>query len=406
MSDILLTKRQFQTVASQMKKSELIDYIQESWDRCTPNQRVFALEYLKQFHPDKKDKINETIKKVKANLINEKWYNTVLDIVGWLDPTGIADALNGVLYLSQGEYLFGFLSFVGAIPYAGDVIAKPVMYALKLGKPSTRALNNVMKLSKAGKTAEASAELAKLTSQGGLVATFVKGIGKIGTKMEQLIQAMPGGALKGFKNTLLEWIQLFKNAGKSGTVARQVGANLAKRMPRMSQADQLKNLQAFKDALVADRTAVGKLLGARGPFGSYRTAGSGATWKTPWKAFTWKNFWGGMPQLMGRNKSVRALMRKTKWYLGLLDFMGIGNFVGPDELKTQLGDTKFEQTISDYNQTQEAQQYMEDDFGSQPLTDNQAAAEQKPTSTGSVASKLTGGMDPLSWLLKSSLTTR
>lgn len=406
MADILLTKKQFKSVSNYMKKEELTNYIQELWDRCTPNQRVFALEYLKQFHPDKKEKLDETIKKVKSNVINEKWYNTVLDIVGWLDPTGIADALNGVLYLSQGDYLFGFLSFVGAIPYAGDLIAKPVMYALKLGKPSARALNNVMKLSKAGKSAEASAELAKQMSQGGLVATFVKGIGKIGTKMEDLIKAMPGGTLKGFKNTLLEWIQLFKNAAKAGKLPRAVGANLAKRLPKMSQADQLKNLQAFKDALVADRSKIGKYFGSRGLFSGYRTAGSGATWKDPWKVFTWKNFWGGMPQLMGRNKSVRSLMRKTKWYLGLLDFMGIGNFVGPDELKTQLGDTKFEQTIADYNQTSEAQQYMEDDFGSRPLTDNQSDVQQGPTSVGSASRRPSGGVDPLSWLLQSSLTAR
>lgn len=405
MSSIVITHDQFLRVSEDLKKENLIKSIQEKWEKCSKQQRIFVLEFLKAAHPEKKSKIQEIIKREKSNTINEKWYNTVLDIVGWIDPTGIADALNGVIYLTQGEYLFGFLSFVGAIPYAGDVIAKPVMYALKLGKPSAKALNGVMKLSKAGKTTEAAAELAKLTSQGGLVGTFVKGIGKVGTKLEDLIRAMPGGALKGFKNTLLEWIQLFKNAGRSGTVARQVGANLAKRMPRMSAADQLKNLEAFKNALVADRSFVGKFLGPRGAFSGYRTADSGATWKNPWKAFTWKNFWGGMPQLMGRNKSVRSLMRKTKWYLGLLDFLGIANFVGPDELQQQMGNAKFEEEISNYNQTQQAQQYAQDDFGSGTLPDD--AAQAQPTTQQSTQPNNSGfSMDPLSWLLKSSLATR
>jgi hypothetical protein len=393
MASIVITHDQFLRVSEGLKKENLIKSIQEKWEKCSKQQRIFVLEFLKAAHPEKKNKIQEIIKKEKSNNLNEKWYNTVLDIVGWLDPTGIADALNGVIYLTQGEYLFGFLSFVGAIPYAGDIIAKPVMYALKLGKPSARALNGVMKLSKAGKTTEAAAELAKLTSQGGIVGTFVKGIGKIGKQLEDLIKAMPGGALKGFKNTLLEWIQLFKNHAKSGIVPRQVGANLAKRMSRMSAADQVKNLEAFKKALVADRSFVGKFMGPRGPFSSYRTPG---------KLFSWKTFWGGMPQLMGRNRSVRALMRKTKWYLGLLDFLGIANFVGPDELQQQMGNAKFEEEISNYNQTQQAQQYAQDDFGSGTLPDD--AAQSQPTAQQSQQQQSrSGGLDPLSWLLNSSL---
>lgn len=394
MSSIIITQEQLLKVNEELKRENLIKDIQEKWEKCSKEQRIFVLEFLKAVNPDKKNKIQDIIKKEKSNTINEKWYNTLLDIVGWLDPTGIADALNGVIYLTQGEYLFGFLSFVGAIPYAGDIIAKPVMYALKLGKPSARALNGVMKLSRAGKTAEAATELAKLTSQGGLVGTFVKGIGKIGGKLEDLIKAMPGGALKGFKNTLLEWIQLFKNAGKSGTLARQVGANLAKRMPRMSAADQIKNLEAFKKALVADRSFVGKFMGARGPFSSYRT---------PNKLFSWKTFWGGMPQIMGRNKSVRALMRKTKWYLGLLDYLGIGNFVGPDELQQQMGNAKFEEEIGKYNQTQEAQTYAKEDFGTGNLPD-ETITQQAPQQA--TQPQRSGSMDPLSWLLQSSLSPR
>lgn len=399
MSDIIITNEQLDRISDQLKREKAIQSIKENWAKCNKEQRLFVLEYLKVLHPEKSQEIQKLIKETKSETLNEEWYNNVLGFIGWLDPTGIADTLNGVLYMSQGDYLFGFLSLVSAVPYIGDVVAKPVMGALKVGAPSAKALNNVMALSKAGKTAEASAELAKLSSQGGLVSKFVSGIGKIGNKLEDLINAMPGSKLKGFKNTILEWIRLFKGGAKTGVQARTALGTLAKNMPKMSAADQVKNLEMMKKALVADRSFIGKFMGPRGAFSGYRTAGSGATWKTPWKIFTWKNFWGGMPQLMSRNKSVRALMRKTKWYLGLLDFLGIGNFVGPDELQQKLGDAKYEQSISDYNQSAQAQQYIQDDFGNQGLDDSQ----QVPTTTSNTSNQQSTQtqMDPLSWLMGS-----
>ena len=121
-----------------------------------------------------------------------------------------------------------------------------------------------------------------------------------------------------------------------------------------------------------------------------------------------------MPQLMGRNRSVRALMRKTKWYLGLLDFLGIGNFVGPDELQQQLGDAKFEQSIANYNNTAEAQQYAQEDFGSEQqaqefLNRQNGSSQAAPTQAASQPStepKAKPTLDPLSWLLQSSLSPR
>jgi hypothetical protein len=65
-------------------------------------------------------------------VVNEAWYNTVMDVLGIADPTGIVDIVNGISYFSQGDHLFGLLSLISAIPYAGDVVAKPVLGALKL----------------------------------------------------------------------------------------------------------------------------------------------------------------------------------------------------------------------------------------------------------------------------------
>ncbi|MEQ3221667.1 hypothetical protein AAA116_19950, partial [Butyricimonas virosa] len=43
-----------------------------------------------------------------------------LDIVGIVDPTGIADALSASLYAQQGDLVNAMVSGVGLIPYLGD----------------------------------------------------------------------------------------------------------------------------------------------------------------------------------------------------------------------------------------------------------------------------------------------
>lgn len=401
MPSIVLTQEQLDMINSDLKREKVIQEIHEKWQTISKTQKLFVLEYLKVLHPHKEKQLNEVIKKVKSNQLNEAWYNTVLDVVGWLDPTGIADTLNGVIYLTQGEYLFGFLSFVGAIPYAGDVVAKPIMYALKAGKPSAKALNGVMKLSKAGKPVEAATELAKLSASGGLIGWFTKQMGKLAPKLEELIKAMPGGVLKGFKNTLLEWIDLFKKGATSSKAVRNQAADLAKGIEgvkaggavvRLSKKEQIKRLENLIQ--LSKQTP--------GMFSGYRTGN---------KILSWKTFWGGMPQLMGRNRSVRALMRKTKWYLGLLDFLGIANFVGPDELQQQLGDSKFEQSIGEYNNTDQAKQYAQEDFGSeaaaQDFLNRQASGTSQsttqPDTQSTTQSSAKPTLDPLSWLLQSTL---
>jgi hypothetical protein len=258
-----------------------------------------------------------------------------------------------------------------------------------------------MKLSKDGLSDEAGKELAKLSASGDLIGWFTRQISKLAPKLEQLITAMPGGVLKGFKNTLLEWIQLFKGAAK-GKAVRTQAADLATKIKgipagsggliRLSKKDQIAQLE---DLIKLSKETPGI-------FSGYRTGN---------KILSWKTFWGGMPQLMGRNRSVRALMRKTKWYLGLLDFLGIANFVGPDELQEQLGDAKFEQSIEAYNETNQSRQYAEEDFGSESAAQNflnrqagastQAPSQAPSQTTDKPQEKPT--LDPLSWLLSSTL---
>ncbi len=112
MPNIVLSQKQFDRISEELKNEKLIESLKTKWKQASKEERIFVLEYMKVLYPEKKKKIQEVINKEKSNTLNEKWYNTVLDVVGWIDPTGIADALNGVIYLTQGEYLFGFLSMV------------------------------------------------------------------------------------------------------------------------------------------------------------------------------------------------------------------------------------------------------------------------------------------------------
>ena len=62
-----------------------------------------------------------------TQILNEEWWNTLGDVVGIFDPTGVVDLVNGIDYVRQGEYFFGFLSMISIIPYVGDAIAKPII---------------------------------------------------------------------------------------------------------------------------------------------------------------------------------------------------------------------------------------------------------------------------------------
>jgi hypothetical protein len=50
---------------------------------------------------------------------------TGLDIVGVVDPTGVADGINAGIFLEQGDYGNALLSGAGLVPYVGDVAKVP-----------------------------------------------------------------------------------------------------------------------------------------------------------------------------------------------------------------------------------------------------------------------------------------
>lgn len=370
MAQIIINESQLNLIKLEIEKQSNLKLAEENWKNLSEEEKEFVVEFLKSVYPEK------------SELITEAWYNTLGDIVGIFDPTGVVDLVNGISYLTQGETLFGFLSIVSAVPYAGDIVAKPVMGALKLGKPSAKALNSIMKTAKAGDTAKAGAELAKLAETGGIAGAFVKGMEKIGPKLTDIVERIPGGFMtSGLKNTVLGWINLFSKAGREAKQVKQVTGYLAKRIPKMAPEVAAKELEALTKAIKS----------SPGVFTGYRTSKGLMSWKT---------VFGGMPQLMGRNKSVRALMRQSKWWLGFLDYIGLGNWVGPDEVAKQLGgEEAMRQKMEEYNKTPQAEQNFEDQFGAEQKS------EPKKTQTPETSTeKSTVDSDPFAKMLRSLFT--
>jgi hypothetical protein len=254
------------------------------------------------------------------------------------------------------------------------------MGALKLGAPSAKALEAVLKTAKAGDTAKAGADLAKLAGQGGITGTFVKGLEYVGPKLKSIVERVPGGFMtKGLKNTILGWIELFSKAGRQAKQTKNVIGNLAKTLPKMSPAVAAKKLETLSKVIKS----------SPGVFTGYRTTKG---------LFSWKTVFGGMPQLMGRNKSVRALMRQSKWWLGFLDYLGLGNWVGPDELVEKLGgEEAMRQKMEEYNKTSEAEQNFQDEYGAEENQQNQSSSSTNNKSKSP-------DLDPLAKFLRNILT--
>lgn len=330
--------------------------LEEKWDNLSEQNKRLVVELYIKLNPTIKQQINE-----------DRWWNTVFDIVGILDPTGIVDFVNGLDYIRQGDYLFGFLSMVSAIPYVGDAVAKPLIAGMKIGKGTTKSLKAALNLAKAGKSEAAIAKIAEVSKTGGVAGKFVDAVTKWGDKLIAMINAVPGGRItKGLKNTLIEWVNLFQQGVKQSKLITTTSANLVKNMKSLSKAEQVK---ALEDLV--------KLSKNTGLFRGYKAVNP---------SFWSKAVVGGSPrvwELFTRSqRSTRSLMRRTKWYLGLLDKMGIGNFVGPEELESKYGKDEIIRQIEEYNKTPEANKYWLEDFGGGKPTETNIMTGQeifKPT---------------------------
>jgi len=316
-----------------------------------------------------------------GELINEAaWYNTVMDILGIFGPTPIVDIINATSYFIQGDTLFGILSIVGAIPYAGDFVAKPVLGALKIGGPSVKALESAIKLSKTAAVGSkeykaATATIEKLAKEPGVIGTFLKKMGgPFGEKVIKTIDEIPAGPFKGMKDTIKSYFQLLSNAGKKGAMFQKRAGVLARSFQKGTAT--VKDVELLKNYLKTQKVF------------------NPATLTKP--GFFTNVFFGGIPRLFRSpdQRRLRILMQSTKWWLGFLDYIGLGNWVGAEELAKKMGEENFAKKVEEYNQTPEARQNFEDQFGTENM-EGQTSNQQSPSSPTSS----TPDIDPFAkWL--------
>jgi hypothetical protein len=359
MANIVITEKQMQLVSMAAEFENNLKLAEQNWSNFSNKEKELVLEICRIIYPTKSKLIQEA-----------SWYNLVGDILGIVDPTGIVDIVNGISYFTQGDHLFGLLSLISAIPYAGDVVAKPVMGALKIGGGATKGLKGAMSLAKAGKTVEASAALAKLAKEPGVVGKFLQTAKTWAPKVASKVNMLPGGVLKGFKKTILDYLKLLENAGAKSVKFQTQAGKLSRVLGRVSNpVENVKNLQ---NMLKTEKVFTG--LTKRGPLANI--------------------FLGGAPRLFG-NRRMRILMRQTKWWLGFLDYMDIANFVGPDELANQMGEENIRRKMEQYNQTPEAKAFAKEDFG-----DTVASETTDDETTSKINTTNSSDSDPIKNMFK------
>ena len=363
MNNFIISEHQLNLVKKQVLIEEKITQTKEKWDSFTKQEQRFLKQLTESIYPNNPE------------ILSEAWWNTIGDVVGIFDPTGVVDLVNGLDYIRQGDYFFGFLSMIAIIPYVGDVIAKPIMGVSK-GSKAMRGVNQAMSLAKAGKTAEASKILADAGKSSTLMSKLINTSISWGGKLKQIIDRIPGGKLTGgLRKTLMDWIDLFIGVARQNKTTGKVITKFAKRVKSADPATATAIMKELKTGLSkSSRT-----------FRDYKMADPGFMSKYVW------------PGLSFRNRNLMALMRRTKFYAGLLDYIGVANFVGPEELSKQMGEENLRNKITEYSNTEQGKQNWSEDMSSVNPEQPQTNVQTQPSS-----SKQNDGIegDPFANMLK------
>ena len=345
------------------------------------------------FEEKRKVKSKKVIKEdVNNTLLN--YVQSALDFLGWIDPTPISDTINGFIYWSRGDRLFAYLTWISAFPYVGDIIAKPTVLALKnlksaakLGRSGDEIIgvsDDVVKQIENALDAGDVQEFTRLVDEnGGALKNIVQGfddstiLGSVlnsVNKVKSVAKRIP--IVGGLVSTLDEWTDIFTKASRQIKTSKEISDYYAKAL-KMG----IKPLNDIDKKLLTQE--LNELNRYRG-FRDY-TAGDPSWWK--------KYYDGGLFKLYG-NIEMRALLGRTKWYLGLLDWLDIGDFVGPDELERKTPD--FRDKAEAYDQTEIAKELAAEDLSDDSSFYDQISQMIPKTFTSD--SKLKNEVDPLNVL--------
>lgn len=336
MTKKVLTESQVKERILEIYNEEYINVIEEKWSKLDKVDKTIVIEMLKTLHPKQ------------AKLIKEdKWYNTVGDIVGIFDPTGIVDLVNGISYWRQGDKLFALLSWISVVPYFGDVIAKPVVGAMKAGGAATRAFRGAVAAGDAVKIAET----AKVA--GGPVAKMVEKAPSWGSRLIDMFKGAIGkipGVGAPFIRAVEEFVGIFTKASKEIKLPSKITkggkvVSVEKGLTSLEKEQLLKSLEKEQGRMFRGHKDVGN------SWFKYMKSDAPLTQKV----------WAGVPRIFGGNPATRSLMKRTKVYLGFLDWLGLGNFVGPEELSAAQ-----QAKWDEYAKTPEAQKTWATEMGNVP----------------------------------------
>lgn len=318
MKSIILEESELKQRFSEIYKEEKIKILEEKWSKLKNEDKQLVLEFLKHLYPNK------------AKLINEdKWYNTLGDIAGIFDPTGVIDLINGISYWKQGDHLFALLSWISVIPFLGDVIAKPVVGLFKAGGIIGKEFKIAMA---AGDTAKMAASAGK----SGPLKTFISRApewgGQLLSMLKKFINKFP--FIRNIIPLIENYIKLFK------------GANAEIKTVSKGSKEAETVFRGFRD-----------FSGVKNNWFKYMKS----------DAPLWEKLNAGSFRIFGGNPATRSLMRRSKWYLGLLDNLGLANTVGPEELESKVPD--FEEKLDNYNRSEEGKRNAEDDLSASSKTE-------------------------------------
>jgi len=310
--------------------------------------------------------LEEKIRKIYLNeqkkILNEKdsWLNFVGDIIGIFDPTGVVDAINGINRISKGDYFFGILSLISAVPGIGDAIAKPI---IGIGKGSRLFVNTnkALELAKIGKADEAAKLLHQAASGNKLMNSLVNASATWAGNLKRFVDNIPGGRLlAGPKNMLKDWCDLFMNVAKRRTQFQSIAAaKAAKIVANPRTATEI--LTGFKQLMNKGYLKNIKLDRLKG-------VSLFKPWSSGWMA---KHVWPGLNfGLIYRNRDLSSLMNRTKFYWGYVDFLikTVGSFIPSnitaEKLPNYLSEDELNRKFSEYTNTTEGKQYWDEDMKS------------------------------------------
>ena len=363
MTNKLLTESEVKDAILEIYKEEYSKVIEEKWSKLDKNDKTIVIEMLKVLNPKQAKQLNEN-----------KWYNTLGDIVGIFDPTGVVDLINGVSYWRQGDKLYAVLSWVSVIPILGDAIAKPVVGVLKTGGAATKAFRGAVVAGDAVKIAET----AKVA--GGPVAKMVEKAPSWGGKLLEILKTAVGkipGIGAPLVRSVEEFVGIFTKASRELKMQTNVVRdgkliNVEKGLSSAEKQELMKYMEKEQSKLFS------------------RHKGMKNSWLDYMKsdAKLGEKLSAGVPRIFGGNPATRSLMRRTKTYLGFLDWLGIANFVGPDELLKKMPNA--EEKWDQYSKTEEAQKTWSDEMGDVPPPPSESGSGVSDMAKQAVTNKVSG----------------